>query len=168
MIPKSILLNINSTKKQEDNNSVLAGLNKSLVHRMKTSEYTRFLGIWIGNKNSKKNTIYRIQLEINRITSSLISKKATDKQALYVFNRVLIPKIKYCTQNCYISYAKCDKLTRKFQKILKNKAQICSTVSNSAIHYKGIYGLKSIREIQTESQITGLIHRLNNSETAAN
>ena len=121
------------------------------------------MGIWLGSKDPKKDTILRIQQEIDKITSILKNKKATDKQALYIFNRVLIPRIEFRTQICHIAQQECDKLTRQFRKVFKNKAGICSTIPNSAIHHKGIYNLKSIWNVQLESQITELIHRLNNS-----
>ena len=48
-----------------------------------------------------------------------------------------------------------------YRKILKNKANICSTTSNSIIHHKSFLGLKHFCNLQTESQITNLINRLN-------
>jgi hypothetical protein len=154
---KSILLNINSTIEKDLNNNVQAGLNRDIIQRMSSKESTRFLGIWLGSKDPKKDTVLRIQQEIDKITSILKNKKATDKQALYIFNRVLIPRIEFRTQICHIAQQECDRLTRQFRKVLKNKAGICSTIPNSTIHHKGIYNLKSIWNVQLESQITGLI-----------
>jgi hypothetical protein len=128
---------------------------------MNSKESTRFLEIWLGNKDPKKDMILRIQQEINKIISVLKNKKTTDKQVLYIFNRVLIPRIEFRTQICHITQQECDKLTRLYRRILKNKAGICSTIPNSTIHHKGIYNLKSIWDVQLESQITELIHRLN-------
>jgi hypothetical protein len=92
---KSVLLNINSAEKQEQENFVLAGLDREKVQRMKAGETTRFLGIWIGQEKPQKDTTKRLQHEINRITAALVTKKMTDKQTIYVLNRVLIPRIEY-------------------------------------------------------------------------
>src|SRR6185369_7154382 len=163
---KSVLLNINSTEKNDYDNNVQAGLNRDIVQRMNSKESTRFLGIWLSDKDPKKDTILRTQQEIDKITTALKNKKATDKQALYIFNNVLIPRIEYRTQICHISQQECDKLTRQCRKIFKNKVGICNTIPNSVIHHMGIYNLKNIWDVQLESQITGLIHRLNDQGLA--
>ena len=54
----------------------------------------------------------------------------------------------------------------KYRGILKNKAGICHTLPNSAVHYKGLLNLKSVWEIQLESQISNLTHRLNDTGPA--
>jgi hypothetical protein len=105
---KSVLIVINSSETKEEENFIHAGLDKGKVKRIKPEEYTRFLGIWIGNKNPKKDTIYRIRQEINRIKIPLIRKKVTDKQAIYVINRVLIPRIEYRMQTCHLSQEECE------------------------------------------------------------
>ena len=52
------------------------------------------------------------------------------------------------------------------QTVLKNKAEICNTLSNSTVHHKGLLNLKSIWKIQTESQITNLVTYLNDTGPA--
>ena len=159
---KSVLIVINSQDKSIKQ-EVQAGLNKEVVHRLEKKDFTRFLGVWIGSTNSKNNIVSRIIRETQNITSVLKCKKATEKQTLYILNRVLIPKIEYRIQHCHIPAKTCNKLTIDLRKIIKNKLGICSTLPNSAIHHKGIIKLKSIWEIQSESHITNLINRLNDT-----
>jgi exonuclease III/ribonuclease HI len=163
---KSVLITINSSESQEENNHVHAGLDGGKVERIKPDEYTRFLGVWIGSKNQKKDTIHRIQEEVNKIKVPLERKKITDKQALYILNRVLIPRIEYRMQTCHLSEKECELLTSKYRGILKKKAEICGTLPSSAVHQKDIYNLKNIWDLQIESQISGLINRLNDRGTA--
>ena len=146
---KSVLITINKKGKNQD--SVRAGINKEEVKELEDHNFTRFLGIHLGNKNHKKDTILEIKREIQRITSVLKLKKATDKQILYILNRILIPRIKYRTQHCHLSIKECNNLTILYRKVFKNKIGICNTIPNSAIHHKGLLNLKSIWEIQTES-----------------
>jgi hypothetical protein len=159
---KSVLIVINSQDKSIKQ-EVQAGLNKEVVHRLGKKDFTRFLGVWIGSTNSKNDIVSRIIRETQNITSVLKCKKATEKQTLYILNRVLIPRIEYRIQHCHIPAKTCNKLTTDLCKIIKNKLGICSTLPNSAIHHKGIIKLKSIWEIQSESHITNLINRLNDT-----
>jgi hypothetical protein len=156
---KSILITINSSNKSP--NTVHAGMNCETVTELDRKLHARFLGIWLGNKKNKKDIIPRIKQEIRAITTVLQKKKITDKQTTYILNRVLIPRIKYRMQHCNLQRITCNTLTTIYRKILKNKALICGTMPNSVIHNKEIYGLKSIWEIQLESQITSLLHSLN-------
>jgi len=65
--------------------------------------------------------------------------------------------------NSYINPSICKRLTAKYSQVFKNLIQVTRTIPNSAIRHPGIYNLKSISELQNESQINGLIHRLNDS-----
>ena len=57
-------------------------------------------------------------------------------------------------------------LTAQYRGVLKNKVGICNTLPNSAVHHKGLLNLKSIWEIQVESQIPNLAIYLNDIGTA--
>ena len=61
---------------------------------------------------------------------------------------------------------KCNKLIAQYKTVLKNKAEICNILPNSAVYHKGLLNFKSIWEIQTEFQITNLATYLNNIEPA--
>ena len=87
----------------------------------------------------------------------------TDKQAHYIISRILLPRIEYRTINSYINPSICKRLTAKYSQVFKNLIQVTCTIPNSAIRHPGIYNLKSISELQNESQINGLIHRLNDT-----
>ncbi|RHZ59961.1 hypothetical protein Glove_360g41 [Diversispora epigaea] len=65
--------------------------------------------------------------------------------------------------NSYLNSSTCKRLTAKYSQTFKNSIQVTRTVPNSAIRHPGIYNLKSISELQNESQINGLIHRLNDA-----
>ena len=131
------------------------------VMELDRGKQARFLGIWLGNRKPIKDTKDRIKGEINTITTALRKKKVTDKHILYILNRVLIPRIEFRMQHCHLNWNVCNYLTIAYRKLLKNKAMISGTMPNSVIHHKKFYGLKSIWQIQTESQITNLVHRLN-------
>ena len=133
---------------------------------MENNTFARFLRIWIGSKNHRADTKNRIEHEITNITRALRRKKASEKQILYVLNRVLISRIEYRTQYCFLSEREYEILTSKYRGILKNKAGIFHTLPNSAVHHKGLLNLKSVWEIQLESQISNLTHQLNDTSPA--
>ncbi|RHZ90132.1 hypothetical protein Glove_7g43 [Diversispora epigaea] len=62
-----------------------------------------------------------------------------------------------------INPSACKRLIAKYSQVFKNLIQVTRTIPNSAIRHPGIYNLKSISELQNESQINGLIHRLNDT-----
>ncbi|RHZ70361.1 hypothetical protein Glove_272g24 [Diversispora epigaea] len=111
----------------------------------------------------KKITVELIQREIDRITSVIRYKKMTDKQAYYIISRILLPRIEYRMMNSYLNSSTCKRLTAKYSQTFKNSVQVTCTVPSSAIRHPRIYNLKSISELQNESQINGLIHRLNDA-----
>jgi hypothetical protein len=158
---KSVLITINSHSKEP--NSVHIGIDQQEVIESDRSSFTRFLGIWIGSKKHTKDTAYRIRQEIEAVVPILKRKKITDKHVEYIINRVLIPRIEYRMQHCYIEQKVCNKLTVQLRKVLKQAAGIVSTIPNSAIHHKKIYNIKSIEEIQAENQIPNLLNRLNDT-----
>ena len=77
-----VIINKNRTIIQE----VQAGLNKETVCRLGKKDFTRFLGVWIGSMNSKKDIILRIKKEVQNISTALKHKKATEKQVSYILN----------------------------------------------------------------------------------
>ena len=79
---------------------------------------------------------------------------------------MLLPRIEYRLQSYFLDEKTCNILTAQYRKILKNKCQIAGTIPNSTIYHKGIYNLKSIWEVQLESQISNLLNRLNDKGDA--
>jgi ribonuclease HI/endonuclease/exonuclease/phosphatase family metal-dependent hydrolase len=162
---KSVLIVINGKGNQE-RLEIKAGLNKEVVKKIDNREFARFLGVWIGSTNTRKDAIFRIKEEIRKIANALKHKKTTERQTTYIINRVLIPRIEYRIQHCHIPENICDKLSVELRRAVRNKLGISNTTPNSTIHHKGIVGLKSIWEIQSESHITNLINRLNDTSPA--
>lgn len=161
---KSILITINSQNTMP--NKIKIGANLEEVTELDRNACTRFLGIWIGNKNHTKDATLRSQHEISAIIPLLRRKKITDKLVEYIINRVLIPRIEYRIQHCSLDRRTCNRLTTQLRKVLKSTAGIAITMPNSVIHHKKIYNIKSIWEIQLENQITNMFNRLNDNGPA--
>ena len=159
---KSVLIAINS-KEEDQDSTVFIGPKKECLIKTETNEFARFLGIWLGEKDHKNYTIDLMTREIFQVTHALKKKKATDKQILYIFNRVLIPRLEYRSQHTYLQEKECKSLTAKYMGKFKNAINISKTCPNSIILHKGFYGLKSVEEIQKEALISNLTNRLNDT-----
>ena len=159
---KSILIAINGEKKNSDN-TVYIGPEKEPLKKSEENEFARYLGIWIGEKDHKKFTIDLMEREIFQITHALEKKKTTDKQILYILNRVLIPRLEYRAQHCFLQKKECKSLTARYMGKFKNAINMSRTCPNSIVLHKGFYGLKSIEEIQTEALISNFTNRINDT-----
>src|SRR5437667_333676 len=100
------------------------------------NEFIRYLEVWIREKDHKKFTIDLLQREIAHITQALKYKKLTDKQALYILNRVLISRLEYRIQHCFLNENECRKLIAKYMKNFKNSINISRICPNSIILHK--------------------------------
>jgi hypothetical protein len=161
---KSILITINN--KHYNPATVKVGPKKETVKELNRNSHTRFLGIWIGNKNQRKDSAKRALNEITTVLNILNSKWMTEKQAEYIINKVLVPRIEYRIQHSEISWNTCNDLTKKIRRLARNKAAISNTLPNSAVHHRGIYNIQKIWNVLKESQISCLLARLNNTGPA--
>jgi hypothetical protein len=159
---KSQIIAVNF-KGEKETAPIYIGQDRDEVYATSKHEFVRFLGVWFGEKSHKKNTVELVQREIDRIVSIIQYKHMTDKQAHYIISRVLLPRIEYRIMNSYLNLSICKRLTAKYSKIFKNSVKVTCTIPSSAVYHPGIYNLKSITELQNESHINGLIHRLNDT-----
>src|SRR6266480_1385303 len=126
---KSVLIAINSPKK-DPNKVVYIGSSREPLKKLDENDFTRYLGIWLEEKDQKKFIINLLQREIFQVTQALGKKKATDKQVLYILNRVLISRIEYRAQYCFLQERECKKLTAKYIGKFKNTINIFRTCPN--------------------------------------
>jgi hypothetical protein len=152
---KSVLITIN--KPDPSPVTVKVGPKEEIVTELDRKQHTRFLGIWIGNKNHTQDAAKRVSEEIAVIYKALNNKWVADKQVEYIINRVLVPRIKYCIQHSLLTWNTCNNLTKHIRKIVRSKAAIANTLPNSVVHHKGFYNTQKIWNILKESQISNLI-----------
>ena len=55
---------------------------------------------------------------------------------------VILTRFAYRTQNTFIPTTTCESITNKYTTIVKYKAGLAKSISNSLIHYYCIYKLK--------------------------
>ncbi|CAJ0909887.1 12179_t:CDS:2, partial [Entrophospora sp. SA101] len=90
-------------------------------------------------------------------------KHLTDKQILYIFNRVMIPRLEYRLQLTLLSENECKILGAKCRKLFKQKVGLASTVTNAVTNTHTIYNLCDLWDCQVQHHITNLCVRLNDN-----
>src|SRR5438876_768044 len=75
---KSVLIAI-SRRKKDPNKVVYIGSSRERLKKLDKNDFTRYLGIWLGEKDQKKFIINLLQREIFQVTQALGKKKTTDK-----------------------------------------------------------------------------------------
>ncbi|CAI2200041.1 15388_t:CDS:1, partial [Funneliformis geosporum] len=94
----------------------------------------RYLGIWISMSNNKQFIQKQVQLDLHTATHALRSKVLTDKQIIYIYNFVILPKIMYRMQLTFLGHKVCDKLMGSFRRILKTKLFLSNDTPIAAFH----------------------------------
>jgi len=122
---------------------------------------TRFLGIWISEKNNKNFIKNQIKDEMKKAYNVMKYKKLIDDQVKYIYNVVLVPRCEYKMLITILSREEIKKLTTQIRKLLRNKIGISNTAPNVILPHKELYNLIDLYHRQNESQITNLLKRLN-------
>src|SRR6266508_2231875 len=126
----------------------------------------RILGVWITLQRSDKFIIQQIRQEISHVCSTLKYKKVTDKQLLYVFNAVVIPRLEYRSQLVFLSEDICSSLMTPFRKLFKHKLNLNQCIPNAILSTNLLYNFRSLYEVKVHSMFTNLVCLLNDPNLA--
>ncbi len=99
--------------------------------------------------------------------NALKYKKVTDKQLLYVFNAVIIPRLEYRSQLIFLSEDLCSTLMAPFRKLFKHKLNLNQYIPNAILSTNLLYNFRSLYEIKVHSMFTNLICLLNDPNLAS-
>jgi len=126
------------------------------------SESIRILGVWYNANNTKNFAVGQAKEEVWELVNLIAKKHITDKHMLYMFNRLIVPKIKYRTQITVLNEEQCRKIMSPFFRTFKNKLRLARTAPNAILNNSYIYGVQNLSEIQKQSKITNWLIQLNN------
>jgi hypothetical protein len=124
-------------------------------------ESIRFLGVWINLKKKRNFVIQQAKDEVSSMCETLKRKKITDKQLLYLYNMVIIPRIEYRTQITFLSKQDCDNIVIPFRKLFKHKLKMASSMPNAILENHYIYKFRDLWEVQSQSKITNFSVQIN-------
>ncbi|GES75128.1 ribonuclease H-like domain-containing protein [Rhizophagus clarus] len=126
-------------------------------------EPTRILGVHFNIKNDNRYLISKIKTEVDHLTNLMYKKKITDKHILYIFNRIIIPRIEYWSQVTVLSKKDTENLIIPFRRIFKNKLKFARTAPNAILDNPYIYGYRNLYENQLQAKITEFCIQLNDT-----
>ncbi len=89
-----------------------------------------------------------------------------DKQLLYVFNAIVIPRLEYCSQLIFLSEDLCSHLMVLFRKLFKHKLNLNQCIPNAILSTNLIYNFRSLYEVKVHSMFTNLVCLLNDPNLA--
>src|SRR2546429_3528636 len=94
-----MVVNVASIKDQPASINMGTGQNATTVIAAEPTTAIRYLGVWFSSKRDRKNKEFIASNEIRNLVTVIKNKKITIDQALYINNRVLIPRLEYrlCT-----------------------------------------------------------------------
>src|SRR6266511_1391930 len=157
---KAVLLSNNA----EFNNTVVTFNvnNKSIPIKVKSQmQPVRVLGVWVTISRQKKHIIQQIKDEIAEDVALLQYKKVTDKQLLYIFNAVIVPRIEYRAQITFLSEEIYESLTAPYRVLFKHKLNMNRCTPNSMMHNTLIYNFRKLYNNQIQAMFTNLCVQLN-------
>jgi exonuclease III/ribonuclease HI len=159
---KSELLYHQSNDRNEDELVILQfGQDNIEIKSAKYKESIRFLGVWINLAGHREFIINQTTDEVTHFCHIINNKRITDKQLLYLWNMVVIPRIEYRTQITYLGFEDCNKITSFFRKFFKHKLNLSLTAPNALMENRYIYNFRDIFEVQKQSKITNFFIQLN-------
>ncbi|RHZ89017.1 hypothetical protein Glove_19g101 [Diversispora epigaea] len=134
-----IAINVNSQTKLE---GFLMG--DEILYPVAKDYPVRSLGVYVTENGSKQFQKDRLKKLTNYMANILKGKPITDKQAIYIFNAVVIPMLEYSLNDMTLSEKECLKITTKFISMIKNKTLLPITAPNTLIHAKEAYDGRSL------------------------
>ncbi|GBB96732.1 hypothetical protein RclHR1_28170001 [Rhizophagus clarus] len=126
-------------------------------------EPTRILGVYFNIENDEQYLISKVKAEINHLTNLMWKKKITDKHILYIFNRIIIPRVKYWSQVFVLSPDLIYRLFVPFRRMFKNKLKFARIAPNAILVNSYIYGYRNPYENQLQAKITNFCIQLNDT-----
>ncbi|KAG9292697.1 hypothetical protein G9A89_008285 [Geosiphon pyriformis] len=115
-------------------------------------------------KGLSKPSLAKAYSDVHFFTNVVLRKTITDKQFLYLMLAVLQPIVTYHTQFSFVSLNVCHKWNVLVRKGLKLKTCLPHDFPDVALHHPSLYGLKSFKQIQTESKLAAVVMFSNTSD----
>ncbi|CAJ0633794.1 729_t:CDS:2 [Entrophospora sp. SA101] len=143
-------------------NKTITLQNNQIVKAAGMNESVKYLGILINGNGTYKDQKRNIFEFMENAANIMRKKKITDIQIIYIYNRVLLPAVKYKWQTVTMTETECRKLLTTLIKIIKQKSYLAKTLPTTTLTNPHLYDVKDIWGLQAQHHIPNLIYRLNN------
>jgi len=125
------------------------------------NQSARFLGVWLNLSKQRKYVLMQAKDIVKEVVTSLKKKRVTDKQLLYIYNMIIVPRLEYRTQMTFLTENECNSIVSPFRKIFKNKLSISSTAPNSIMNNPNLYNFRNFYDVQIQAKLTNFIIQIN-------
>src|SRR6266498_2995234 len=98
---------------------------------------------------------------VKEVVTSLKKKQVTDKQLLYIYNMIIVPRLEYRSQVTFLTENECNSIVSPFRKIFKNKLSISLTAPNSIMNNSNLYNFRNFYDVQIQAKLTNFIIQIN-------
>jgi len=159
---KSVLLKYEPNNKHDYSTLQLKfGSDTINIKPKERNESDRILGVWININCNRSFVKSQIKNEITSFCNLMKYKKATDKQVLYLWNMVIIPRIEYRAQITHISQREFSFFTSIFRRTFKHLLNISSTMPNAIMENRYIYNFRNPYDVHIQEKISNFLIQLN-------
>ncbi|CAB4428355.1 unnamed protein product [Rhizophagus irregularis] len=91
----------------------------------------RILEVYFNIEHDGNYLMFKIKNEIDHLVNLMYKKKITDKHILYIFNRIIVPRVEYWSQVMAFSKTQTEALIIPFRRMFKNKLKFARSTSNA-------------------------------------
>jgi len=89
------------------------------------------------------------------------SKPITDKHLLYIYNKLIIPRVEYRSQTIILTEKECNSLMIPFRIMFKHKLKWARTIPNAVLDNQFLYQFRNLYELNLQAKITNYIVQVN-------
>ncbi|GET54107.1 hypothetical protein GLOIN_2v708233 [Rhizophagus irregularis DAOM 181602=DAOM 197198] len=126
-------------------------------------EPMRILGVYFNIEHDGNYLMFKIKNEIDHLVNLMYKKKITDKHILYIFNRIIVPRVEYWSQVMALSKTQTESLIIPFRRMFKNKLKFARSAPNAILDNPYIYGYRDFYDNQLQAKITDFCIQLNDN-----
>ncbi|EXX54338.1 hypothetical protein RirG_235420 [Rhizophagus irregularis DAOM 197198w] len=166
---KSELMMMTTTEKRKyshnynDKISIKFGREEINIKAKHPHEPMRILGVYFNIELDGNYLMFKIKNEIDHLVNLMYKKKITDKYILYIFNRIIIPRVEYWSQVMALSKIQTEALIIPFRRMFKNTLKFARSAPNAILDNPYIYGYRDFYDNQLQAKITDFCIQLNDN-----
>ncbi|CAB5379790.1 unnamed protein product [Rhizophagus irregularis] len=121
--------------------TIKMGTNNNLVIANKSSQESRYLGVYIRSQAGSSHIVKRVKNEIKSMVNLLKYKKVTASQVVYINNVILMARLEYWLKCTFLTQNQCRTLHNCIILLLKQKMRITRSVNNNIFTHQGLVGM---------------------------
>ncbi|CAB4442142.1 unnamed protein product [Rhizophagus irregularis] len=144
-----------------DNIHLNFGNQQITIKPVHPSQSIRILGVWFNMNCSRRFIIDQIREEVHKLALCMKYKHLTDKQILYIYNSLIIPRVEYRSQITVLNKSESNSIIAPFRKIFKNKLHLALSIPNAILNNNFIYNFRDLYELQLQSKISNYNLQIN-------